>query len=151
VQKKSRKKIRHKIQTTYLRSIFSSRYLELVPAAAKKLRSIKRSHPFDAIAFTGTSGAGIAFPLSYLLKIPLIHVRKKEIRSHSSYDIEGTISSKRYLIVDDFIDSGATINRIRSYIRKDRQLKKSKAVGIFLYQSRRTTQYKRLPVFNLVP
>jgi adenine/guanine phosphoribosyltransferase-like PRPP-binding protein len=151
VQKKPRKKIKHEIWTGYLGSIFGAGYLKMVPAAAKKLRAIQKTHPFDAIAFTGTSGAGIAFPLSLLLKLPLIHVRKKNVKSHYSDTIEGTISSKRYLIVDDFIASGATVNRIISTIKKDKNLKKAKAVGIFLYDSTRSTQYKRMPVFNLMP
>lgn len=151
VQKKTRKKIQHEIWTAYLGSIFGSGYLKMVPSAAKKIRAIRKAHPFDAIAFTGTSGAGIAFPLSYLLKIPLIHIRKKSIRAHTSATVEGTISSKRYLIVDDFIASGKTIDRIRDTIKKDKQLKSAKAVGVFLYDSTRMTPYKKLPVFNLMP
>jgi len=113
----------------------------------RKLKKLKGTLKFDAIAFTGNSGAGFGFPLSYLLKIPVINVRKKT-RAHYNGAIEGTVSSKRYLIVDDFIASGKTINRITTAIKKELG-NRTKPVGIFLYDSDRIAKFEGLPVYTL--
>jgi adenine/guanine phosphoribosyltransferase-like PRPP-binding protein len=149
-KKKTKKKIiRHEIQTEYLGSVYGKEFLKLVPKAVKKLRSIKRKYPFDAIAFTGSSGAALAYPLSYLLKMPLIHVRKGN--SHYGMGkIEGTISSKHYIIVDDFIETGSTIKRIIKNISAETN---AKPIGILLYSSGMNNDFvyqtQELPVFTL--
>ena len=99
--------------------------------AVKLLRLFRRKNPFDAIAFTGTSGAALAYPLSYLLGMPLICVRKSIRDNHFGSKLEGLVSAKKYIIVDDFIESGKTINRITRSIKSEN--KKAKCVGIYLY------------------
>lgn len=144
----AKKKIVHKIQSEYLGKVYGKQFLKLVPLAAKKLRSIKRKYPFDAIAFRGSSGAALAFPLSYLLKLPLIHVRKGESH-YGSGTIEGTISSKRYIIIDDFIDRGTTVKKIISEIKKNIG---AKPVAICLYSAGRygpTAKYNDIPIFSV--
>jgi len=125
-------------------------FLKLVPRTVKKVRAIKRKYPFDAIAFTGSSGAALAYPLSYLLKLPLIHVRKGSSH-YGQGKIEGTISSRRYLIIDDFIDTGASIRRIVKAV--DSELDGAKPVAICLYSSDRQSYFEHkdtnIPVFNV--
>jgi adenine/guanine phosphoribosyltransferase-like PRPP-binding protein len=143
----TREKIVHKIQSEYLGKVYGKQFLKLVPLAVKRLRAIKKKHPFDAIAFRGSSGAALAFPLSYFLKLPLIHVRKGESH-YGSGTIEGTISSKRYIIVDDFIDRGTTVKKIVSEIKKNIG---AKPVAIFLYSAGRygpTAKYNDIPLFS---
>jgi len=149
VKKKVRKKIQHQIQTDYLGKVYGKQFLKLVPQAAKKLRSIKRKHPFDAIAFTGSSGAALAYPLSYLMKLPLIHVRKGTSH-YSGGKIEGTISSKRYIIIDDFIETGGTIKRIIKAINSE--LDNAKPAAICLYSAGKysaTAKYNNIPLFSV--
>lgn len=133
MKKKTKKKIiRHKIQTEYLGKVYGKGFLKLVPKVAEKLRAIHSITPFDAIAFTGSSGAALAYPMSFLMKMPLIHVRKGT--SHYGFGkIEGTISSKRYVIIDDFIESGNSIRRIVKSITDE--LERPKPVAIVLYSS----------------
>lgn len=132
VKKKApRKKFSHSVRSEYLNSLYGPPFWEKVPKAVKMLRAFKKKHPFDAIAFTGSSGAGFAYPLSYLMKVPLICVRKKE-NSHYRNKIEGSISAKRYVIVDDFIFSGSTIEKIIKTIDKEVP-SKPHCVGILLY------------------
>lgn len=130
--------------------MYSKSFLKLVPLAVKKLRAIKRNHPFDAIAFTGSSGAALAYPLSYLLKLPLIHVRKGSSH-YGGGKIEGTISSKRYIIIDDFIETGASIRRIIKAVNSE--LEDAKLVAICLYSSNRLASFdnkgKDIPVFTV--
>lgn len=145
VAKKKQPKISHQIQTEYLGDVYGEQFLRLVPQVVKKLRVIKRKHPFDAIAFSGSSGAALAYPLSYLMKIPLIHVRKGGSH-YGSGKIEGTISSKRYLIIDDFIETGTTIKRILKEVSKEME---AKPVAILLYSSGRDSKFNNIPVFSV--
>lgn len=131
VVKKRPPKIVHQIRSEYLGKVYGKQFLKLIPAAVKKLRALKREHHFDAIAFRGSSGAALAFPLSYFLKVPLIHVRKGNSH-YGSGSIEGTISSKKFVIIDDFIDSGATVRKIIREVKKEMD---AKPVAICLYAS----------------
>ena len=149
-----KKTIRHEIQTEYLGKVYGKEFLSLVPQVVKKLRAIKRKHPFDAIAFTGSSGAALAYPLSYLMKIPLIHVRKADDSHYSGGLIEGTISSKRYVIIDDFIESGKTVKRIIKNINKELKKSGAKPAAICLYSewsSKNQFNYygNKIPIFTV--
>jgi adenine/guanine phosphoribosyltransferase-like PRPP-binding protein len=115
-----------------------------VRLASTKIKKFRRKVSFDAIAFTGTSGAAIAYLLSFILKIPLICIRKSIRDNHSGLKLEGCITAKKYIIVDDFIESGRTINKIKKSITAEN--KKSKCVGIYLYNNWRGSE-----PFNGVP
>ena len=71
---------------------------------------------FDAIAFSGMSGALIAPCVALRMNKEMIMVRKPTATgardSHSDHWIEGDIAARNYIIVDDFIESGRT----RDYI-----------------------------------
>lgn len=144
-------KFNYQISTSYLRSVYSvEQYTHMLPAAIKKIKDWQVKYPFDAIAFTGTSGAALAYPLSFALQLPLICIRKKNDGNHFNSDIEGCINARKYLIVDDFISSGSTV---RNIIKTVSDKLKSKPVGIFLYtesaQTRRT-QIDGVPIFKLI-
>jgi adenine/guanine phosphoribosyltransferase-like PRPP-binding protein len=130
--------------------VYGKEFLKLVPRTVKKIRAIRRKYPFDAIAFTGSSGAALAYPLSYLLKLPLIHVRKGSSH-YSGGKIEGTISSKRYLIIDDFIETGASIRRLIKAVSSE--LDAATPVAICLYSSNRMADFdykdQEIPVFTV--
>ena len=64
---------------------------------------------FDAIAYRGMSGAGVATTLGYLFGKPLVLVRKKGVESHSCKIAEGALGAKRILVVDDCIATGSTL------------------------------------------
>jgi hypothetical protein len=77
---------------------------------------------FDAIAFSGMSGALIAPCVALRMNKEMIVVRKPTATgardSHSDHWIEGDIAARNYIIVDDFIDSGRTRDYIRGKIRE---------------------------------
>ena len=105
------------------------------------IRELKKTLKFDAIAFRGSSGAALAFAVSSELGIHLIHVRKDS--GHSPHPVEGCYSAKRYIILDDFIDTGKTISEIVSkidihYFYEGRAA--PKLVGIVLYNA--VSRYK---------
>lgn len=82
--------------------------------ANRRFKELKNTLGVDAIAFCGSSGCAIAFNLATRHKIPLIYVRKKGEKSHGS-KVEcnsGRTPIAKYLIVDDFVDRGTTIDHI---------------------------------------
>lgn len=121
------------IKSEYLREVFDPKELpKTIEYAERSIARFAKTTPFDTIAFMGVSGAALAFSLSVRLQKSLLCVRKKEARAHSKLDIEGNHASKRYIIVDDFIDSGRTIDRIRSRISA--KIDQIELVGIYLYR-----------------
>ena len=100
--------------------------------AKKVVKMIKaRGLKFDAIACRGVSSMLISPIVAMRLNKSLIVVRKGEA-THSSYIVEGDHGARRYLIIDDFIDSGDTIRAITEEIydvNKDAQ-----CVGFIAYK-----------------
>lgn len=104
---------------------------------------------FDAIAFRGVSGSMVA-PLvcQQLGKFPII-VRKDTDGSHSSDTVEGYAGCRysvdeggwprheympfRYIIVDDFIDSGKTVRAIVDEMGERVNCGASKLIGVVLW------------------
>ena len=124
--------------TAYLESIYESplKYKRLINKIADQLADLKKKTKFGAIAFRGTSGAAMAYPLSAQLNIPLICVRRAKEPSHG-FSIEGTQRNiRKYVIIDDFMESGKTIKAILAAIDKKKDYVddgKAECVGIVLY------------------
>lgn len=93
-----------------------------------RVRKIK----FDAIACRGLSSMLIAPIVAMRMNKSLLCVRKRTSDCHSSRMVEGDCGARRYIILDDFIDSGATITAIVKEIfevNKDAQ-----CVGFIAYK-----------------
>jgi adenine/guanine phosphoribosyltransferase-like PRPP-binding protein len=135
-RKASPRKIKHKIRTSYLRNVYEPEFFKRIPEAVEIVQRMQKKLEFDAIAFTGISGMSFGFPLSYLLKLPVINIRKdwRDTGSHYRGRIEGTVSSRRYLIVDDFISTGDTVKNIIKIIHEELG-GKAIPVGLFLHNS----------------
>ena len=112
----------------YLADIFHPmRLRSTVQHIHNKLQELKSSGiSFDAIAFTGNSGAGIAYPLSARYGYNLICIRKGE-SSHGNRVEASKVEVSSYIIVDDQISTGATVMRIIG------ELSQMKCMGIILY------------------
>lgn len=120
-----------KIQTDYLYKVFRPNDLRrTINSLELKLGKLQKKLGFDSIAFTGLSGASVAYPLSFKTGLPLICVRKGEKR-HSLFSLEGNLSCQKYIIVDDTISTGDTVSKIVSRIKKS--IPDAKCVGIVLY------------------
>lgn len=94
--------------------------------AIKKASKFK----FDSIAYTGHSGALVAIPMALSLKKHIVIVRKPHEKSHGTI-IEKNNIAKNCLIVDDFIETGKTLKRIKKHLDNN----EIKPVGIILYDS----------------
>ncbi len=121
----------------------SSAYLNLNPKVlktivnrvSKKLKTLKKKLKFDTIVIRGNSGTLVGYPVSIMTGIPVVLVRKDKESSHGD-SIEGSGNMVKYIILDDFIFSGGTVDityhRIQTHA-KDRQHADVKCVGIALY------------------
>ena len=92
-----------------------------------KARGLK----FDAIACRGVSGLLIAPIVAMRLNKSLIVVRKVEY-THSPYVVEGDYGARTYLILDDFIDKGATVRNIARNIYAVN--KAARCIGFIAYK-----------------
>jgi orotate phosphoribosyltransferase-like protein len=78
----------------------------------KDTRKVLEKLQFDAIAFRGMSGAMLAPTLALRMNKTLLMVRKGTENSHSTRPVEGDKAARRYVIVDDLVDSGCTVRAI---------------------------------------
>lgn len=110
---------------------------------SRKIRKLHKEHKFDVLVFTGTSGCAAAFGISTLMKIPSMYIRKKGEDAHTNhYMTNHNGSVKSYLIIDDFIDRGDTVNYIidsmnglaARFIVDGHGVPPPVCAGIFLYQ-----------------
>jgi hypothetical protein len=117
--KESEERLMALYRTSYLSNVFDSdRFRGQILVAEQRIRKFAETTDFDAIAFTGTSGSAFAYPLSFLLGMPLICVRKSAENNHYYGKVEGYLDAKSYIIVDDFISGGTTIREIIKDINK---------------------------------
>lgn len=84
----------------------------LIDQAAEAIRG----YDYDAVAFTGMSGALIGPGIAMRSGKTFIMVRKEGQSEHTSRLVEGDMAARRYIIVDDFIASGGTYARTRQAI-----------------------------------
>jgi hypothetical protein len=130
-------------QSPYLESILEPDRLKIViDSLVKVIRNKIGLGGFDAIAYRGMSGAGVATTLGYILNKPLIMVRKSTTNCHSRHTVEGLIKSKRIIVVDDCIFSGETVATTVKNILEERQkvnyLDEFEVVSVVLYNDPNT-------------
>jgi hypothetical protein len=102
---------------------------KLRKAVASTIKFLKKKE-FDAIAFRGLSGQLFAPIVALRLRKTLLAVRKGE-DTHSTQMVEGDFGARNYIIIDDFITGGNTVNQI---IKEIHTIKPTmKCVGYFGY------------------
>lgn len=107
-----------------------SDFHSVVELAVKELKPHTRK--FDSIAARGVSGIAIAAPVAFLLKKPLVVVRKDTEMRHSSRVVEGIKDiGSRYVFLDDFISGGTTLREVITAIRDNGGPREPR--GIYLY------------------
>lgn len=126
------------IRASYVGSLLHPEtFIKTIDALVAAAQIIQQHRPFQAIAFTGMSGAMIGPALAARLGVGMLLVRKKHDRSHSDYQVEGTIEAQSFLIVDDLVSSGRTIDRMLLSIEKwGYNYNRMNCVGVLEYASR---------------
>lgn len=104
--------------SNYIKSAFNKPKLNHIVQAFTKAIEDKVFGEFDGIACIGTSGLAVAPILAYQFDKHLMVVRKENDASHKESDIESHDSVTRYIIVDDFVSSGRTLENIIRGINK---------------------------------
>ncbi len=99
---------------------------QIVEKICNKLSSIN----FDTIVCSGISGLLVVPSVSERLNKNILIVRKDNEIKYSPFDYEGTPPSN-YIIVDDLVSSGQTIQRILSLMREE--IPSAKCVGFYSY------------------
>ena len=104
----------------------------------KRIKELKKELKFDAVAFRGSSGCALGFPLVVSLEIPVIYVRKPEEEAHGQpVEYISNVPIRKYLIIDDFMSTGSTVKAIISKIESigtgDVDEIKPQCVGVFFY------------------
>lgn len=116
---------------------------------AEKIALLQKEHGFDSLAVTGSSGMMAGAVLGMALQLPVIFVRKDRDGSHGSIvEAMGEPTIKKYLIVDDFICTGASVARIVEKIEKYAArygAVRPECVGAFLYNESSTSVAQTLP------
>ena len=124
------------IKASYSGYILDSRTLsQIVTEITRKLS--RRRDQFDVIAVRGMSGSIVGGAVAVRLQKNLLIVRKKGESPNTLRTVEGDYSAKKYIIIDDMICTGDTINIIRNEIRDSFNYDNKtppEHVGIILYQ-----------------
>ncbi len=126
-----------RIQSDYLYDVLESP-TDKKRRIVQKLRDIENVYEslrFEAIAFRGMSGALMAPLVAEAMNKKLILVRKdrKIERTHSHAKVEGVKIpiGTRYIILDDFVSSGETVEIIIAALHKEAP--SLVPVGVFEY------------------
>jgi adenine/guanine phosphoribosyltransferase-like PRPP-binding protein len=130
-------------------------YLNYLLPTAELRKSVRlakkelKKYEFDAIAFRGMSGALIAPTLALALNKTLIMVRKpdKEGKTHSYRDVEGDRAAKKYIIVDDQVDTGHTAKVIYDEVK--RFAPNAKLLGVFCIRNMRKDKDEFISIKDL--
>lgn len=123
------------VVTEYLSPVYApGRLIKTADLLLAKMQPL--ADEFGAIAFRGSSGAALAYPMAILLGKDLMHSRKPG--SHTYSTVEGVLGHETYCIIDDFVASGETLQITvdtinAAHIRK--HLPKPKLTHIFLYRN----------------
>jgi len=130
----------HMAHTSYLNSVFDKRSNA---AAIKFICRALELVDCDAIAFTGMSGALMAPKIAELTGKKLVMVRKSGDDSHSSFRVEATTTKVyKYVIIDDLIFSGRTVNHIIKTLKESSNFQLAKCQAIIMYAEKGETSYK---------
>lgn len=109
----------------------------------------------DAIAVSGVSGMPLLGAISVETGIPMTIVRKEDEDLCHGYKVTGWVGSGRYIILDDLIASGKTVENIARAIHEEAKLRNQVPPtlgGIVLYHIGYSTEYMmrdgtRVPTF----
>jgi len=118
------------IKSMYLGKLFKSEERnKIIDRVSRHINELNLC--FDTVVFTGNSGSLIVPEIAIKLNKPFTLVRKEK-NSHSCLDIEGYWNFFKYLIIDDCVESGKTIERIVNIENKNMNFT-SKLIGIYTY------------------
>ena len=141
----------------YATGYSAGRVRERAEFAAKAITSLSRSTGATAVVVHGNSGVSCGFAALMVTDTPfnLVLLRKDNDNSHGA-PIEGPEGHRlgKYLILDDFVSSGATMNRIRDKIdtlhgQVPWASPRPECVGIVLYGYHHTRSFECIDDYSV--
>jgi len=122
--------------SNYLAPAFEKRGIERIVKAFGRVVEKGTFGNFSSIVCSGVSGTAVGPVLAYEYEKNLVIVRKKAEKknSHCEVLVEGNLGDS-FVICDDFMESGATLQRILETIRQEGYTK-SKYVGVYFWNKR---------------
>jgi len=92
----------------------------LVVEAYRRVAGRVGERNFDVVAGVATAGITISSPLAFLLKKPMVYIRKAEKGHGLGRQVEGALQpSWRALVVDDLVTTGGSIVSAVGALRKE--------------------------------
>jgi adenine/guanine phosphoribosyltransferase-like PRPP-binding protein len=116
---------------SYIDALFDpAKFAAIVDRTCKALSSLT----FDTIVFRGFSGALVGPLVALQLGKRMALVRKQGDAAHSDQIVEGAIDGK-YIILDDFIDTGETVRKIVMAVKIDpyKHTTSAECVGVYMW------------------
>jgi orotate phosphoribosyltransferase len=113
---------------------------------AQDLPTFMKMVEADTVVVTGTSGLCMAFALRMIADIPFVFIRKHGENAHSdrlSAIGNTVIKARRYVVLDDFVATGATVRTIVT------TLPEATMVGIMCYNRRGAFFVRHSATFNV--
>lgn len=104
------------VHPAYTSPVFSADFQKTVDKTINKLNQMKALHSFDAIAGTGLSSIPLIGAVSAITGIKMLLTRKPSDKTHDNHKANGYLGCERYVVIDDLIDSGATLKGVCSAI-----------------------------------
>lgn len=92
---------------------------EMAVSAYRELADGIGEKSFDVVAGVATAGVTISSPLAFILKKPMVYVRKEEKGYGLGRSVEGaTTPGQKALVIDDLATTGGSINSAVEALRK---------------------------------
>jgi len=141
---------------THLRN--ESRFENTIHGMAKLIKNLQKKLKFTHMVCTGISGQSVGWPISFITGIPLVVIRKALEKSHGSRIVGQSGLCSKYIIIDDFISSGETIERVIREMKKEEKEQRrwdvaggdTACAGILLHNSNKShTMFEntKIPIY----
>lgn len=119
----------------HTRAVFNH---EQLPRIVDWVVEVMRRERFGAIAASGHSGLVVAGAVGYILRIPVIAVRKKgEVALGDKRRVNAVLTKDHtvYAFVDDLIGGGTTLRNVVEQVREVFGDRRAECGGILLYNA----------------
>ena len=124
----------------------ASDYQQFNKTIAYLVKKIREHCPdAEAVAARGTSGSLVLMSVASKLKIPAIFIRKTGEQAHTSQHSRTNLGRpKNFVIVDDFVSSGKTVDAIIKGLRECSTLTEADCLAVFEYEDKRNRAERKM-------
>jgi adenine/guanine phosphoribosyltransferase-like PRPP-binding protein len=122
--------LKRRIRTGYLHDVLDpSRLPDVIKHTSKLARKLRP----DTVLVRGMSGILVGLPVALELGIHFGFARRDEELSHGLPGIEGPFDLGRFIIIDDFVQSGMTLTRLLKAVDDHDYESRGMLCGVIFY------------------